>query len=249
MRWSARHRTGAEPGAEGAFTVDALQVLGVPVPVGDLAAAQEAINAALAPTGFRVELPRVERIEEPVDLVRVTPLRLLVADSPLGASGVRPALDATREVRSALFETVATAYCRTASFLLVGDIGVGIASGTGSLVLEVGGVEARSAEVVIEDPFGVLGAPAPVVGAAVPGAPAPAAGTGAVPAPAASTAAGPAPGGVAVATRPIATERVCESLHTFRWPPCSQGAAGVVGLVGAGATAAMAVLDLRRRRA
>ena len=100
LRWTARHRTGAEDAvAEGAFTIGALEVLGVPVPVDSTQPAADAINAALAQTGLRIELPTVQRIEEPVDLVRVTPLRLLIDDSPLGAAAVRPALELSREAR------------------------------------------------------------------------------------------------------------------------------------------------------
>jgi hypothetical protein len=248
MRWDARHRTGGEDGADGSFTIDALDVLGVPLPVDDLRAAQDAINAALAPTGFRVELPRVERIETPVDLVRVTPLRLLVADSQLGAAGVRPALDLTRDVRAQLFDALTAAACQLASVLLIGEIGIGVASGTGSLVAEIGGVEARSATVVVEDPFGTVAPPAlgdipPVAEIAAPGA-APRiadvdtdlAGAGVPPAEVAVDAASP-------------VVEVCESEHPLRKTACSTGAAAAVGVIGGAATAATALADLRRRRA
>jgi hypothetical protein len=248
MRWDAMHRTGAAPDAQGSFGFDALALLGIPIPASDLEGAQAAINDALLATGFRVELPRVERITEPVDLVRVTPLRLMIADSQLGAAGVRPALDATRELRSQLFDAVTGLYCSSASLLLVGEIGIGIGSGTGALIAEFGGAEARSAEVVYENPFGEAVAP-PAAEPAAPDA-SPASPGGPRPSPAApplASAPTPAPAPVATATISSGVP-VCRTVHPFRSPGCSQGAAAAVGVVGVAATAGMAVLDLRRRR-
>lgn len=239
LRWHAEHRTGGKDRKEGGFTIDALQVLGVPIPTDDVTAAFEAVNAALAPLGLRIDPPKVEQLTEPIDIVRVTPLRLLVADTPLGAA-VRPALDLTREFRSAMFDQLTAALCDTASLLLVGDIGVGILSGSGSLVAEFGGVEATTANVAAGNPFG--SAPAGGFGS-----------TGSGPVGGASPIVATRPGGAtpggAVLTSPVGkTTKVCQSVHPFRWPACSHGAAGLVGGVGLVVTGAVAVLDLRRRR-
>lgn len=250
MRWTARHQTGARDDIGGAFTIGALELLGVPVPGDELAPAIEAVNDLLAPSGMRMELPRVERLEEPVDLIRVTPLRLVIEDSEIGGSVVRPGLDASRDVRSQLFDALTAIDCSFASLLLVGEIGVGIASGTGALVIELGGVEARSSEVFAEDAFGgVLPLP-DVVGEVIdqlaPGGGVPA-GVPAVAGPPPPASTGSATIGNRTAT-PISGERSCESTHPFGWPGCSEGAAGVVGAVGLVATAGAAVLDFRRRR-
>lgn len=249
LRWDARHRTGGQDAAEGAFAVEALEVLGVPVPASDLEGAAAAVNAALAPVGFRIELPRVEHVDEPVSLVRVTPLRLLIVDSPLGAAAVRPALDLTREARAQLFEGLTSMACELADVLLVGELGVGVASGTGALVLELGGVEARSTDIVYEDPFGAV----------TPAAPAPPAGEPVdVGGPPIEPSSATAPPTVPSAPDPVAldvdvagaagVERVCRTTHDAGWPGCSDGAAAAVGAVGAAATVGTALLDLRRRR-
>lgn len=251
LRWTARHRTGGEDGAEGAFTIGAVEIVGIPVPAETTEQAVAAANTALAALGLRLEMPEVLHITEPVDLVRVTPMRLVFADAPVSELLVRPALEATQLARAQMFDALVAITCRFSEILLVGEIGIGIAAGTGQLIAEFGGVEATSADVVIENLFGTVGGllppadtlaavdlPTDAAGAPVAGRPAtvPAA-TGAVPvaaAPAASTA-GP-------------FDRICENVHPNRKPSCSEGSAAAVGLAGLAATAAVGALDLRRRR-
>jgi hypothetical protein len=251
MRWSVRHRTGGEDGAEGAFSIDALELAGVPVPVDSADQAVTVANQALGALGLQLEMPEVVRIQEgTVDLIRVTPMRLVLADSPAGQLAVRPALEATREARSQLFDALVAADCRMASFLLVGEIGIGVAAGTGTLIASFGGAEATSANVVHETLFGQLGGPLLGGDAGV----APATDSAVTPARPATSAAPATPGVVTQpgstvgATPASAFDRICENVHPIHKPSCSQGAAATVGLLGLGATAAVGFLDLRRRR-
>ncbi|MGH9086148.1 MAG: hypothetical protein ACRDYW_11910, partial [Acidimicrobiales bacterium] len=160
LRWEAFHRTGSDPGATGSFDVGTARILGAPVPIESLESLEGAVNTALAPSGITVTFPTVERIAEPTDLVRVTPMRIVLKDSPAGAATIGPGLGLTREQRSEVFEQIATRYCRAAGALLVGDITLSIASGTGFLAIEVGGAEAQTADLVLENPFGSF-TPAP----------------------------------------------------------------------------------------
>jgi hypothetical protein len=254
LHWSAHHRTGGEDGAEGEFTIDALEILGVPIPVESVEQAAVAVNQALATLGLRLEMPEVERVQEgTVDLVRVTPLRLVLADSPVGQLVVRPALDATRELRSQVFDALVAADCRLASILLVGEIGIAVGAGTGTLVASIGGVQVTSATVIVEDLFGDFGGGALLPEVAPVGADDGGGGTtpggAAVGRPTAAPAAG---GSVPVASRPTAAtgafDRICENIHPNHKPSCSEGAAATVGAVGLVATAAVGAFDLRRRR-
>jgi hypothetical protein len=254
LKWTATHRTGATSQADGSFELAGASIGGIPLPLDDLAQVQDAINGALAPIGLRVELPQVEHLTDPVDIVRVSPLRILVDHSPLGASGVRPALDLTRDARSQLFDALAQADCSSEGLLLVGEILLGVGSGTGSLIAQLGGAEAESATVIAQNAFG--DAPPPLNGSTpLPTAPATPTAPGAGPArggqvaPAAPVLSTPVANPVlapAVALGPL--YETCESTHPNRAPACSVGAAGLVGLLGVGGTAAVAVLDLRRRR-
>lgn len=240
LRWVARHRTGDTPSAEGSFTIGGLELAGTQIPLElpleSLEPVRALVNAALAPLGLVIELPTVERITEPVDLVRVTPLRLLIADTP-ASPAVQAALDLSRDFRSSLFEALVAADCSLASALLVGDVVTGVASGTGALVLTLGGAEATSGDVVEEDLFGDLpGLPGP--SAITPGAPTVPILPG-VPAPATAA------GRTSIDRGP--SERSCSSTHP-NGPGCSVGAAAVAGVVGTAATTGLALLDFRRRR-
>jgi len=250
LRWQARHRTGAEPAAEGGFSIGQAAVGGAPLPTNDLQAVEDAVNTALEPVGLTVRLPKVERLREPNDLVRVTPLLIELRDSPAGGAVLGPVLDATREQRNQAFDDLVAVACELASALLVGDVAISVVGGTGFLTIGIGGVEASSGDLVVGNPFGVappLAPAAPVVGgspAAAPTAP------GRTPAGGAIVPPGP-PGATATAARRAASsgpvEELCESVHP-RGTRCSEGAAATVGLLGLLATAGVAGADVLRQR-
>lgn len=253
MRWHATHRTGVDPLAEGAFELGRAEVGGVPLPTEDLASAEAAINEALAPTGISISLPRVQRMLEPTDLIRVTPMRIEIRDSPLGKTALGPALDATRDQRVQLFDDLVELYCDSASVLLVGDIGISVVAGTGFLTVDLGGVQASSSDLEVGNPFGTI-EPFELGGVSIPGTgvdtstAAPPAGSPPVAgvSPPSTVAAAPAVGAVpARATGPV--EELCESLHPNRGT-CSEGAAAAVGVVGLLATVGMAGADVLRQR-
>ena len=256
MRWSARHRTGTEPLAEAAFEIGRAELGGLPFPSDDLGALEEALNQLLVPSGITVTFPKVERFTEPTDLIRATPMRIEIRDSPAGKAALGPALELTRTQREQLFDEIVSFYCQSASLLLVGDIGVSIAAGTGFLVVDLGGVEATSGDLVLTNPFGAPIVPpqagvAPGGAAASPSTP----GTPGVPGTSGGVPATVAPGTVdEVATVPAGSSgplvELCESIHPNGSPGCSTGAAWAVGLVGVLATVGVAGTEVvwQRRR-
>jgi hypothetical protein len=150
-----------------------------------------------------------------------------------------------------MFVELSSALCDLAGVLLVGDIAVSIASGTGFLAVEVGGAEATTGELVLGNPFGAPVAPTLVGGApAGGGAGGPAAG-GVVPG-GAGTPPGAAPGAAPAAPRPVASigplESLCETVHPSADTSCSEGALLPLGLIGLAATVGMGALDLRQQR-
>lgn|GEM_PF-3890542 len=171
----------------------------------------------------------------------MTPLTITLADTPIGKAALGPVLNLTREQRAQLFDTIVAAYCPAAGALLVGDIGVSIASGTGFLTLTIGGVEAASADLIEGNPFGAvqpfeLATPAPPAAATpVRAASPPAASTGSV------AAARPA-----VSTGPL--DAICRSVHPSHHPSCSRGVGVPLAVVGVVVTAGIGFLDWRRQR-
>ena len=244
LQWQAIHHTATDPKdtqATGTFSIVGASVAGAPVPIGDsLKPVQDAVNTALAFTGMRIELPTVQHITTPNDLIKVTPLRIIIQDSQLGATLFRPGLDLVRPQKEQLFTQIGSSLCQTAGAILVGDIGLSIAAGAGFLAIDVGGAQAASANVKFENPFGT---DEPLPSLEIPGAPSVAADTFLPPVQTGSALA--APQTVAKAG-PV--EKVCESTHKFHWPRCSHGAALPLGIAGVLATAGVAALDWRHQR-
>ncbi len=249
LQWDAFHRTGTSPSAHASFEVGRVVLLGQTIPVQGVSAEDliATLNTGLAPLGITLTAPFVERFTDPADVVRITPLQVRFGDSPLGALLLGPLLDASRQVRDDLAASVISATCKASTLFLLGEIAIGQLSGIGSTLISVGGAEATTGLVALEDPFGdggLLGpSPAAPAAPATPAAPAaPAAPTGPAVAPAAPQ---PPP----VATQPAGSfRRLCESVHPFRWPSCSGGAGTFVGFGAIGATAGIALLDWRHQR-
>ena len=253
MRWEAFHRTGDERVVEGSFSIAAAEVGGIPFPGDELEPVEAAANTLLAFSGVTIEFPEVERFEAPTDLVRVTPMRIVLRDSPAGGLLLGPGLNASREQREQLFDELTAAFCDAAGALLVGDITISVISGTGFLAFEIGGAEAISGDFVQGDAIDIPAPPAapPPPPADAPGAPGPSDGSAIVP-PSTDGDAGGEQAAESLTPSPAADvgplERVCESIHPFDWPSCSRGAAPLAGLIGVAGTAAMFGLDLRRQR-
>jgi hypothetical protein len=244
LRWEAFHRTGADPRADATFDLGAAALLGAPIPLDSLAAVETAINEVLTPSGISISFPEVQRFTEPADVVRITPLRILLKDTPLGQQTLGPVLNLSRTQREQLFDQIAAVYCNAAAALLVGDIGISIASGTGFLAVEIGGAEATTGELVLESPFGEE-TTAVVTDSLLPTPQAP----GLPPAVAAPP---PGPATIAEQGAPAAAvgplEERCESAHPLRQTTCSRGALMAVGLAGLAATVGVGALDWRHQR-
>jgi hypothetical protein len=243
MHWEATHRTGAKPVADASFDIGTASLLGVPIPLEALGVLETAVNNVLAVSGITVHFPVVERFTEPADVVRITPLRIVLKDTPLGMATLGPVLNLSREQRSQLFDQISKAYCNAAGALLVGDIGVSIASGTGFLTIDVGGAEATTSPLEQTNPFGAVGTAAPTV--AGPSLSSPSAPI--VPGRPAQTALVGGSRKQPVASIGPLVER-CESTNPFRHTACSKGALLVVGLLGLLATIGMGALDWRHQR-
>ena len=245
LRWDALHRTGKAPKAEATFDIGTAKLAGVPIPLESLQAAEGVINTALAETGITITMPRVERFKEPTDLVRITPLLISLRDSNAGKTALGPGLNASRAQREQMYTDLSAAICEAAGLLLVGDIGLSVASGTGFVTFGIGGAEAISGDFVLENPFGA--AVAPPSQSVIPPASGVAPGVATPPAPAPGPTTAPKTNGQPIAdVGPL--EELCETVHPFDWPDCSEGAMAPLGLLGLFATTGVAALDWRHQR-
>jgi hypothetical protein len=242
LRWDAVHRTGTNPEATASFDIGTASLLGIPIPLDALEATEGIVNQILAASGVQITFPKVERFTEPADVIRITPLRIVLSDTPIGKAVLGPVLNLSRAQREQLFDDLAAAYCDFAGYLLIGDIAVSVASGTGFLAVELGGAEATTGELVLEDPFGDDEAPPVSLAPAIPVS------GGPVVAPRVPSVALPptAPPTPVADIGPL--EEHCESAHTKRSLGCSEGALMALGLAGLGATVAVGALDYRHQR-
>jgi hypothetical protein len=248
MTWDALHRTGKDPKAAATFDIGTGSILGQPIPLESLVEVQKAINQALVATGITITFPKVERFTSPADLIRITPMRIVLQDSPLGKEALGPVLNLTRAQREQLFDQLTAAICQAAGALLVGDIALDVASGTGFIAVEIGGAEATTGTLNLQDPFGQITGGGPT-GPVLPNVSFPTGGPSLLPSLPGPTA--PVAGSQRTASiGPL--KDVCTSAHPKHKTACSKGDALAVGLVGLLATAAMGGLDWqhqRRRRA
>jgi hypothetical protein len=156
MRWEAIQRSGAVTEEIASFEIGSLTVGGEKIPLPTEQAAQIALlNDTLNAVGFQITVPKV-RSEE--GIVFVDPLKIGVIPSDLRDGLILgPVLSALQPVREAFTETLFRLGCGgdlsgvytfpSSTAVTVLDLAIGSISGAGSLNLELGGVQATTAEI------------------------------------------------------------------------------------------------------
>lgn len=130
MRWTAVHRTGAEPASGTGFTIGGMTVGGQAMPVYDAASMRESLaaaNAALAPLGMELNAPREERTAR---AVAVTPMQLSIVPTPTLVTVLAAGLEAVQPMRTRLLTLLAP-------FKLAKDCGLATAIGFGYLIADL----------------------------------------------------------------------------------------------------------------
>ena len=152
-RWEAVARSGATTTTEGSFTFERATVLGTPRSaqqvMADLGAFRDGLEQLLAPFGVELQLPAVE-----VDQgrVRVTPMRFMIKDMPWGAQVIAPFLGDIQPLKEVLTRQLLEEDCTNESSLLLLDVILGVAGGSGSIQVIAGGVEASTAATDFSSP-------------------------------------------------------------------------------------------------
>jgi len=160
LRWEAIHRSGSDNEvleAGGSFTFDVIEAGGqrFTMPqegVDGLDQLTEAINGVLAPTGLIIEIPGPQVNE--LGTVTVNPLTITVHESPLGTQVLGPIAEGVQPARQAIFDAMIDFDCRTGNVITALDVVLGVATGIGSLDIELGGVSAFTEGQDFDDLFG-----------------------------------------------------------------------------------------------
>ena len=154
LRWEAIHRTGAVNETIGTFTVDALKVAGVPVPVEDLAQ----LNTVLEPLGFRLRAPRTRVVDTSGGtIVIVDPLAIAIVPNENRDTVLGALLGAVQPVREPLADALIDFDCGNATYVTVADVVISAISGGGTLSVALGGVRASTAAIKLFEGLGQLG--------------------------------------------------------------------------------------------
>lgn len=155
LRWTVEQESGAAQMATGAFSVGGVQVAGVPlpglpaVPTGSILST---LNQALAQTGLSLQWPGTT-VDQAQGTVQETPLVLQLSNSALGRQVVGSLLGPSETVRNVLQQALLGVSCTFGTELTLGDIGLGVLAGAGSLTLAFGGVQAGTTDLVATNPF------------------------------------------------------------------------------------------------
>lgn len=153
LRWDVIHQTGAEERAEATFSVAGLSIAGVPIALDlqALAPVLDAVNAVLGPVGLVVELP--ELVRRPNGSVEISPLRVGLLNSPLGAEIVGPLVAAVRPLLVPVYQALTDINATLGLTSLVADLGLGVADGSGGIELAIGGATAITDDTEFADPL------------------------------------------------------------------------------------------------
>lgn len=145
MTWEAIHRSGAVNETIGTFTMGNVLVGGQVTPLpGEGLDQLEALKDILKPLGLTITPPKV-RVEE--GIVFVDPMRIGIIQSQERDSAVGSVFSGIQPFRAALTEALLEADCGNASYITIADIALGSFSGAGELTVELGGVQATTAEI------------------------------------------------------------------------------------------------------
>jgi hypothetical protein len=156
LEWEAIHRTGAVEETIGRFHVGSLVMGGEEIPLpSDPVEAAVALDEHLRPLGFTLTAPR---IREAQNIVFVDPLKVGVIPAEARESIVGPIIGAIQPLREAIFAELLALDCGelaeatgrsfpTKSIISVFDIALSSVSGAGAMLLEIGGVQATTAEI------------------------------------------------------------------------------------------------------
>jgi hypothetical protein len=145
MTWEAIHRSGAVNETVGTFSIDGIEIAGQKIPVsGDPVKQLASLGPVLAPLGFAITAPEV-RVEQ--GIVFVDPMSIAVVPSPTRDGITAPIIGGAQPLRDAVTEALLEQDCGNSTYITVADIVLGGVSGAGQVGLELGGVQATTAEI------------------------------------------------------------------------------------------------------
>lgn len=144
LTWEAIHRSGAVNETVGSFSIGSVVIGGKAQSLpGDGFEQAAALNDLLKPLGLNLTPPAV-RVAQ--GIVFVDPLKIGIIPSPERDAVLGGVLRGAQPVRDQVVDALLEADCGNSTYITVGDIVVGSFTGAGALGLELGGVQATTAQ-------------------------------------------------------------------------------------------------------
>lgn len=142
--WEATNRSGAVEESIGSFTLGSIELAGQKVSLpGDGADQLTALNAMLKPLGFDITPPKV-RDQQGVEFV--DPLVIGIIPSTQRDGLIAPVVSQLQPLREQIADALLAQDCGNSTYITIADIVLGSVTGAGSLRLELGGVQATTAD-------------------------------------------------------------------------------------------------------
>ena len=147
VRWEATALSGARTATSGGFMFERATVLGSPRTnqqvMADFAGFKKGLEDLLRPLGATIKMP--ELVVEG-GRARVTPMEFSIRDMPWGAKVIAPFLGDVQPLKEAMTAQLLEKDCKNESALLMLDVILGVLAGSGSIVVQAGGVEVSTAD-------------------------------------------------------------------------------------------------------
>ncbi len=147
VRWEATALSGARTATSGGFLFERATVLGTPRTnqqvMADFAGFKKGLEDLLRPLGATIKMP--ELVVEG-GRARVTPMEFSIRDMPWGAKVIAPFLGDVQPLKEAMTAQLLEKDCKNESALLMLDVILGVLAGSGSIVVQAGGVEVSTAD-------------------------------------------------------------------------------------------------------
>lgn len=151
LQWQVTKASGFEPTDTATFSVGRVLIGSVPIvlPGADLNGALGSINTALRQVGLRIEAPKLNKTK---DGLSISPLRVALANSPIGKQLLGPIIASARPLLAPAFDAVTDANKSLGLIGLVADIALGVADGSGGVEVGVGGASASTSAISFVPP-------------------------------------------------------------------------------------------------
>ncbi len=147
VRWEATALSGGRTAASGGFLFERATVLGSPRTneqvLADFAGFKKGLEDLLKPLGVTIKMPELV-----VDggRARVTPMEFAVKDMPWGSKVIAPFLGDVQSLKEAMTKQLLEKDCKNESAIMLMDVFLNVLAGSGSIVIQAGGVEVFTAD-------------------------------------------------------------------------------------------------------